>query len=221
MLVLPPHVRTPPLRPQPASAGVQILVRALVNVDAAAVRISCVARLAGAVPAARQVGAVRVGRAVVAALRALVLVPATRPRRVLHVAGDAGTGEAAVAVGAGGEVPAVAGPVHPHVVDVALVVVQASWLGLCRVAVKPSNAVFILRAANMTVPADVVKLGKSITSIAINNSTFYFYRMIITFDHRCKWQFPCCTYDSSSCPSLRSRGPPCCWGRARWGSRPC
>ena len=64
------------MRVKTPGAVVEIFKLTLVDVHTAAGGVAGVARLAGAAPGPRQVGAVRVGRAVVPALRALVLVPA-------------------------------------------------------------------------------------------------------------------------------------------------
>ena len=67
------------------------------------------------------------------------------------VARAAGTGKAAIVIVAVGElVPAVGGPVHHHVADVALVNILAGGLGQCSVAEQAGLAVCIFSATNLS-----------------------------------------------------------------------
>ena len=116
------------------------------------------ADLAGAVVCPVPVPAVRVGLAGVAALRALVLVPAAHPGGVGREASEAGTGEAAHGVGAARLYAAVGRTVEVGVVNVTLVDVDTLGLVQAGVTDDPGHTVVIIAAADLPVTTDPVEL---------------------------------------------------------------
>ena len=104
-----------------------------------------------------QVPAVSVLLAGVAALRALVDIPAAHPGGVLGVAGLAGAGEAPHGVGAVSVLPTVGGPIELEVVQLALVNVHTLGLLQAGVARHPRHTVRVIAAANLAIAAHSVQ----------------------------------------------------------------
>ena len=93
-------------------ACVEICMRTLINVCAPRFWVSSKPNLASTVPATYRIGAVGISLAVIPPLRALVLIPAPLPGRVLDIPSLAGAGEATHRVGACGINSTIPRPVH-------------------------------------------------------------------------------------------------------------
>ena len=158
LLVKEIHVDIKSCSIQSPGTSVEILLGTLVNIRTADMRVSSEARLAGAVVGAVPVPAVGVLLTEVAALRALVDVPASHPGGVLGEPRHTGTAEAAHAVGAGGLNATVSRPIEVGVVRVTLVRLQTGGLVQVCVTVVTGSAVLVIAAAHLPMAADSVQL---------------------------------------------------------------